>query len=176
MRTTIKAVIAAFLFFTAALAVGVALADAFEDGRTAYKRGDYAAAVKEWRSLAEASDAEVQFYLGTMYGHGRGVAQDDAKAVSWYRKAADQRLAMAELNLGIMYENGLGVARDYSAAAEWFRRAAGQGDGEAQYHLGTLYGHGQGVPQDDGEALKLYRQGATRCRRDVCGRSRRGTG
>jgi TPR repeat protein len=47
----------------------------FQKGRDAYKRGDYATALKEWTPLAEQGDAEAQFNLGSMYEKGRGVPQ-----------------------------------------------------------------------------------------------------
>jgi TPR repeat protein len=68
-------------------------------------RGDYAAALRLWRPLADQGDAAAQYNLGLMYVDGHGVAQDDAAAVSWFRKAADQGYADAQYNLGLMYAN-----------------------------------------------------------------------
>jgi hypothetical protein len=45
-------------------------------GVDAYKRGDYATALRDWRPLAEQGDAGAQFYLGTLYAFGQGVPQD----------------------------------------------------------------------------------------------------
>jgi TPR repeat protein len=42
-----------------------------------YDAGDYAAAMREWRPLAEASDAKVQWGMGNIYRFGRGVEVDD---------------------------------------------------------------------------------------------------
>ncbi len=75
----------------------------FEEGWTAYERGDYETAVKEFRPLAEQGYAEAQFNLGLMYDYGQGVPRDDAEAVKWYRKAAAQGLAEAQNNLDLMY-------------------------------------------------------------------------
>jgi len=61
----------------------------FDEGLAAYKRGDYATALKEWRPLAEAGDATAQFILGGMYAKGQGVPQDYGEAAKWYRKAAE---------------------------------------------------------------------------------------
>ncbi|MBM3508219.1 MAG: SEL1-like repeat protein, partial [Alphaproteobacteria bacterium] len=62
----------------------------FDKGLEAYGRGDYAAALKEWRPLAEQGDAIAQALLGFMYAEGQGVPQDHAEAVKWYRRAAEQ--------------------------------------------------------------------------------------
>ncbi len=62
----------------------------FYEGLAAYKRGDYATALRAWRPLAEQGFAPVQYNLGLMYENGRGVPQDDAEARRWYWKAAEQ--------------------------------------------------------------------------------------
>ena len=49
-----------------------ALADV-KAGVDAWARGDYAAAVKEWRGPATAGDADAQFNLAQAYRLGRGV-------------------------------------------------------------------------------------------------------
>jgi len=99
----------------------------FSKGLNAAKRGDYAAALKEWRPLAEQGDASAQFNLGLMYAEGQGVPQDHAEAVKWYRRAAEQGHAGAQNNLGGMYAEGKGVLQDHAEAVKWFRRAAEQG-------------------------------------------------
>ena len=43
------------------------MAQDFDAGLEAANRGDFAAALKEWRPLAEAGDALAQFNLGNMY-------------------------------------------------------------------------------------------------------------
>jgi len=56
-------------------------ADAFGDGVVAYERGDYAAALRLWRPLAEQGNPAAQYNLGVMYREGQSVPQDDAEAV-----------------------------------------------------------------------------------------------
>ena len=99
----------------------------FQAGFEAYGRGDFAAALHEWRPLAEQGDADAQYNLGVMYENGRGVPQNDAEAVKWYRKAAEQGLASAQNNLGLMYANGRGVPQNDAEAVKWYRKAAEQG-------------------------------------------------
>ncbi len=62
----------------------------FEAGWQAYKRGDYATALKEFRALAEQGDADAQFNLGVMYAEGRGVPKDYVQAYMWLSLAAAQ--------------------------------------------------------------------------------------
>jgi hypothetical protein len=68
----------------------------FQKGYAAYKSGDYATALREWRPLARQGNADAQFNLGWMYEKGRGVPQDDKTAVKWYRLAAEQGNAVAQ--------------------------------------------------------------------------------
>ena len=99
-----------------------------DEGVTAYERGDYATALREFRSLAEQGEVNAQSILGLMYYYGQGVTQDFAEAVKWYRKAAEQGFAKAQYNLGLMYYHGLSVSQDFAEAVKWYRKAAEQGD------------------------------------------------
>ncbi len=103
----------------------------FDEGVAAYERGDYAAALREFRALAEQGDADAQYNLGFMYGEGQGVPQDYAEAVKWFRKAAEQGVAPAQSRLGIMYYEGHGVVQDYVQAHMWLNLAAARGGGDA---------------------------------------------
>ncbi len=72
--------------FLALAIMGLAVpanAGPFEDGLAAYRRDDYATALKFWRPLAEQGDAQAQHNLGFMYANGQGVPQDNAEAVKW---------------------------------------------------------------------------------------------
>ncbi len=102
------------------------LAANFQVGWEAYERGDYVAALKEWRPLAEQGNTSAQNNLGVMYAEGRGVPQDYAEAVRWYRLAAEQGNAGAQNNLGIMYDTGEGVTQDNVQAHMWYNLAAGR--------------------------------------------------
>ncbi len=55
----------------------------WDEGLAAYQRGDYAAAIREWRPLAKQGVAEAQYNLGVIYDRGQGVTQDYAEAVKW---------------------------------------------------------------------------------------------
>ena len=92
---TLPKTIGTGLTLIAALCTGVILgltactdeAD-FNAGVAAYKRGDYATALREWRALAKQGDAKAQYNLGLMYGNGEGVPQDYVQAHMWYNLAA----------------------------------------------------------------------------------------
>ena len=89
-----------------------ALAADFQTGLEAYKRGYFAAALREWRPLAEEGHAEAQNRLGLMYDFGLGVPEADVEAVKWHRMAAEQGFAQAQYILGDMYREGIGVPEE----------------------------------------------------------------
>jgi len=91
--------------------------------RAAYNQGDYGAALREWRPLAEQGDAGAQLNMGFMYSNGYGVPQDHKEAIKWYRRAAEQGNNRAQYNLGLMYDAGYGVPQDYVQAHMWYNIA-----------------------------------------------------
>lgn len=64
----------------------------YDAGIAAYERGHYEVALYDFEQRAMKGDGDrlAEFYLGYMYKHGKGVAQDLEKAVEWYRKAAER--------------------------------------------------------------------------------------
>ena len=144
-------------FFTAIILMAGQGAQAeLQDGIDAYEKGNYSAALKEFKRLAAKGDAVAQSALGFMYVGGQGVPQDYKKAAVWYRKAAEQGHAGSQSNLGVMYANGQGVPQNDGEAASWYRKAAEQGYAPAQFNLGVMYANGQGVAQDMVQAHKLF--------------------
>ena len=117
-------------------------------GHKAWQKGEFSAALQEFKPLAEQGDAYAQYNLGFMYSNGQGVPQNHTEAVKWYRQAAEQGYVGAQVNLGVMYkDNGYGVPQNQTEAAKWYRLAAEQGDVDAQANLGLMYYHGKGVVQ-----------------------------
>lgn len=134
----------------------------------AYKRGDYATALREWRPLAEAGDSVAQAALGFMYYDGEGVPQNFAQAYMWFLLAAEQGNVHAQTVLGVMYaEDGLGVSQDYAEAVKWYRLAAEQGYARAQSNLGVMYAKGRGVPQNYVQAHMWFNLAAAQGNEDA---------
>ena len=89
-----------------------------QKGLGAYYRGDYQAALREWRPLAKQGNVLAQANLGNMYLQGFGVAQSDTEAVNWYRKSAEQGNADGQNHLGTSYKKGLGVVQSDTEAVK----------------------------------------------------------
>lgn len=124
----------------------------FKDGASAYRRGDYESALREFKPLAEQGDPSAQFNLGLMYLKGHGVKMDGTQAVVWLRMSALQGLDVAEYSLGQSYYFGWGLAKDDQQAAHWILKAADQGLASAQHDVGLLYDRGEGVPRNSQQA------------------------
>ena len=126
---------------------------AFNAGKAAFERNDYAHAVREWRPLAEEGHAPAQGNLGVMYNEGLSVAQNYVKAAGWFRKAAEQGNAEAQNNLGLMYDEGQGVTQDFVEAKMWFNLAAAKGDENARKNRDSVAG--KMTPAQIAEAQRL---------------------
>ncbi len=123
-------------------------------GVSAYKRGDYAVALREFRTDAETGDRRAQYNLGVLFMSGRGVEKSKEKAAEWYLKAAEQGLPAAQHGLAILYYRGQGVAQNHLEAAKWFRKAADKGMANAQFNLGVMYFNAEGVEKNLTEVVK----------------------
>ena len=88
-RTIRLAALAAVLTLALASALPVA-AQTFEEASAAYERGDYDAAYRGFRSLAEQGYAAAQNNLGLMYYNGEGVPKDYVRAHMWLNLAASR--------------------------------------------------------------------------------------
>jgi TPR repeat protein len=139
-----------------AMALGTALlasplAANVRDGVEAWSRGDYSAAVEEWRAPAEAGDADAMFNLGQAYRLGRGVPLDAARAEVLYERAARAGHVQAADTYGLM----LFQAGRRAEALPYVENAARRGDPRAQYLLGIAHFNGDLVPRDWERAYAL---------------------
>jgi cell division septation protein DedD len=141
----------------AALALTASSASAdVKTGVDAWQRGDFAAAVAEWRPIADRGDADAQYNLGQAYKMGRGVPTDLRIAQSWYEKAAQQGHPQAAANLGlILFQNG-----DRQRAIPWLKMAADADDPRAEYVLGTALFNGDVAGKDWPRAYALMSRAA----------------
>lgn len=157
----ISLLVLVLLQFVMALRVDdVAVLSAYETGLEAYRRGDFGAARKVWEPLAEAGNAQAQYFLGFMVQNGLGQPWSNARAANWYQRAAHQGVPAAQLALGDLYLRGLGVQLDPTVGATWYASAAVAGDPAGQYEYAKLLLHGVGVQQDMGAALAWFEAAA----------------
>ena len=93
---------------------------------------------------ANQNHSWAQYFLGSCYYKGTGVAKDYVQAFTWFKLAAEQGRAIAQYTVGLCFQSGQGVAKNDAAALVWFTRAADQKLASAQYQLGTLHAEGRG--------------------------------
>jgi uncharacterized protein len=120
-----------------------ALADV-KAGVDAWSRGEYDAAVKQWRDPALKGDPDAQFNMGQAYKMGRGVQADFNVALDWYKRAAAQGHLQAADSYGhlLHYQNRVKEALPYLEAS------ALRSDPRAQYLLGTELFNGVHIEKD----------------------------
>lgn len=113
------------------LAVPAAAADdtqaRYNAATLAYDRGDFATALRSFRSLAQLGHPDSEFMLGAMHFYGKGVPRDDALAAIWFHKAASKGNTFAQLAMGSVLISGLGVRQDLVKAYTWLTLAANDG-------------------------------------------------
>jgi uncharacterized protein len=134
MRISVT-VIAVVAWVAASLSVLMAHAgtsdEDFRRGLSAFNTGDYAAALRLWRPLAEREDPRSEAGIGFMYYRGLGVEVDDREAAVWLRRAAEHGQAEGQLMLGILFYYGRGVPQSYVRAYAWCELAAIDGNADA---------------------------------------------
>ena len=143
-----------------------------EKGFAAFSKRDYAAALQQWKPLAEQGIAYAQVLVGEMHEKGFGVPQDYEMAVKWWRLAAKQGEKRAWYNLGYMYDKGYGVEEDPAEAVKWWRLAAEKGFANAQNNLGNAYAKGRGVIQDIVYAHMWFNIAASSGKSDTASKNR----
>ena len=144
------------IFILVLLIAAPAYAQTVRKGIIAYESGDFAAALREWRPLADKGNGIAQAGLGLLYARGQGVPQDHIEAVKWFRLSAEQGNVFGQNNLADMYRNGHGVLQNYPEAVLFYRLSAAQGYALAQSSLGFMYENGNGIRQDYKKAYMWY--------------------
>lgn len=119
-------------------------AQSVKAGIEAWQRADYDSAVKIWRPLAEAGDADAAFNLGQAYRLGRGVPISLAAAQTWLERAARKDHLDAQTTLGLLLFNG----GNRIGGLRWLKTAAEQGEPRALLIYGTALFNGDGVVRD----------------------------
>jgi TPR repeat protein len=145
---------------------------------------------RECREKGERGDANEQFYLGSLYSSGNGLARNEFEAAKWYRRAALLGNGAAQVRLGEYSE----LQRNYPEAAKWYLAALEQkhsvllhlftflsepiprelderlaeavevmaktGNPQAQTFIALMSQKGRGVPQDERQAARWLLRGA----------------
>lgn len=135
-------------------------ASGFDAGLAAYRKADFASAIRAWEPEAEHGNVIAQYYLGYMAQNGLGQPWSNARAAGYYRRAAEGGLPEAQLALGDLYLRGMGVELDEGRGASLYAQAAASGSPRARFEYGKLLLHGRGTPRDPLAALAQFEAAA----------------
>lgn len=93
------------------------------EGRLAYRKGDYAAALREFGSGAQTGPVGL-FFLGLMHLNGDGVPKDEYRGLELLRTSADEGYSAAQYLIGQRYLYGRGLPKDKSSALSYLLAAS----------------------------------------------------
>lgn len=132
----------------------------FEQGIYEFNRGEFKAAIVQFRPLVSEGYAPAQYQMALIYQHGYSVTKDGMKALELFQLAAAQNYPDAQFELALLYSEGKLVKKDLKKAFELTNKAAQKELASAQFNLGVMYANGTGVRQDDFKASRWYQKAA----------------
>ncbi len=93
-------------------------------GIEAYRGGDYAMAMREFRTLADQGDIDAQTTVALMYEKGYGVPQNHVRALMWYNLAAAQgnKIAVKYRDIIAKRMKPADIAKAQRLASEWMAK------------------------------------------------------
>ncbi len=158
----LKRILITVLFLSFAAAPAFA---GFDEGKKAYDKKDWPAAIKELRPLAESGDDRAMVILGNMYHSGYGVVSSEKEAMRLYKRAATEKNNTQAMDaIGAMYVSAVGVEQNLMTARDWFKRSALLGDqAGAFFYASLLLGNKtppNNLPPDLYNAYKWFKIGA----------------
>jgi TPR repeat protein len=164
MRTLTRAIIlsVAAILLTACAGTNVVADKArrFDQATAAYDAGDYAAAYRIWRQLADENDLAAMRNAAHLLRKGQGVDKNPERALDYYTEAGRKGLVLAMANVAEMHMNGEGTLKDPEEAARWYTLAANGGLSIAMVRLAEMYEQGLGVRKDPERAREFYSRAA----------------
>ena len=147
------------------------------EGRLAYRKGDYAVAMREFGSdvqggpvgtfflalmflRGEGITKAAQYLLGQRYYYGLGLPRDKGLATSYLLTASADDDYRAIVLLKIIAKGSRGERRDRESIVAAVKRNAKSNVSSAQYTLAFMYLIGDDVPKDNAEEVRWYRAAA----------------
>ena len=123
----------------------LSMEEKIQDGIEAYKKRDYAKALRFLWPLRNQKNYEAPYYLGMIYLHGHGLTKDYLQARSYFQAAAGMGNTRALFQLANMYADGFaGSPPNAKQARELYLEGANLGDGTCQLALGVQLATGIG--------------------------------
>ncbi len=128
------------------------------EGRLAYRKGDYATALKEFGDKNQAGPVG-SFFLSLMHLRGNGVPKNETLGIELLRFSAEEGYSAAQYQLGQYYLYGHGVPKNKAKAVSYLQ-AASTDDYRAIVLLKILKKGSQGEKKDLGRVVAEVRRKA----------------
>lgn len=127
---------------------------AFNLGFMRYQQGKFDDAAPWLLKAAQKGNGMAQYLVGSMYLHGQGLQQDDARAYRWTLAAADKGVPEAQYNAGLMCTKRVQQqACRRTDAYKWFRLLAAAGYPGARQNVEMLAGNMTAAEISEGDHL-----------------------
>jgi len=123
-------------------------------------RGDFKAAIAEFKPLLAEEYAPAQYQMALMHLNGWGVKKSPQKAFELLSLSASQNYPDALFSLAVMYDEGKVVKKDLKVAFTLMEKAAKKKLPSAQFNLGVMYAQGQGTSINSAKAVSWYEKAA----------------
>lgn len=117
------------------------------EGRLAYRKGDYATALREFGADMQSGPVGT-FFLANMYLHGEGVSKDEVRGLELLRRSADEGYSAAQYLLGQHFLYGRVLPRDKAQAMSYLLAASADDDYRAVVLLKILEKGSRGEKKD----------------------------
>jgi hypothetical protein len=139
---------------------GTSVANNLDKGIYELNRGEFQAAINEFRPLVSEGYAPAQYQMALVHQNGYSVPKDAMKALALFELAAEQNYPDAQFELALLYTEGKVVKKNLTKAFTLTDKAAQKGLASAQFNLAVMYANGQGTKQDDFKASRFYQLAA----------------
>ena len=114
-------------------------ANDLERGIYELNRGEFHAAIEQFRPLVAEGYAPAQYQMGIVYQKGYGVPKNGMKALALFELAAQQNYSDAQFELALLYGEGKLVKQDLKKAYTLTQKAAKKGLASAQFNLAVMH-------------------------------------
>jgi len=160
MRKIMHTKILALVFLLLNSVTLLSQANDLESGIYELNRGEFNAAIEQFRPLVVEGYAPAQYQMAVIYQQGYGVPKNGMKALELFKLSAAQNYSDAQFELALIYSEGALVNQDLKKAFELTYKAAKKSLASAQFNLAVMYANGTGTKQDDFKASRWYKTAA----------------
>jgi uncharacterized protein len=107
---------------------------------------------------------QLEYRVGSMYLHGKGVQQNPVESLAWFLRSADKGNAYAAYQAAELLSDGRVVPKDEAKAQKLHTEALvgfllqeqEEANAQLEYRIGSMYLYGKGTQEDNTEAFRWF--------------------